>query len=99
MLLSPKRNARPEMLGDVHTHPLHLWIVGQEVIDQLLRELLNLLDGIKFRQRVHSVLDGVGGQYGPILASGVATFKLAFELNSNGEFFQVLAVLHTAYFY
>src|SRR5260370_4357490 len=99
MLLSAERNARPKMLSDVHPHPVQLSIVGQEVIDQLLREFLNLLDGIKLRQRVDSILDGVGRKDRSVVAGSVAAFKVAFELNSNGQLFQVVAVLHTAYFH
>ena len=42
MLFAPERDSRPQIFGNLHPYAFYLGIVGKKVIDQLLREILDL---------------------------------------------------------
>src|SRR5262249_7054433 len=98
MLFSPKRDASPQMFGDIDADLADLRIIGQEMIDELLREFFDLFDGVKLGERIDGVLDGVGRQDAAIVAGAVTTGKFALELHAYGELFEVVPILHAADF-
>jgi hypothetical protein len=97
MRASSEGNPGPEVLRDFDANLADLRVVGKEVIDEMLRELLDLLDRVEFRQRIDGVLDGVGREQRAVVAGGVAGFKGPLELNADGEVPEIVPVLHAAH--
>src|SRR2546429_249505 len=98
MRLAAKIDASPLVLGDLYLDFSHLWIVSGEMIDQLLRELLDLFDGVELGQSVHGVLDGVRRQNAAVVASSVAALEFAFQLDADRKLFEVMPVLLALHF-
>src|SRR5258708_17725365 len=82
----------PQVLRDIDVDPRDLRIVGEKVIDERLRDLLDLLDRVQLRKREYGVLNGVRGQNIGVLAGGVTLLEVSLELDADRQLLECMPI-------